>query len=115
MKTFSKALGVPCTKCHDANNFEAPTKNKRIASMMWDLYVRGFAMADGSPVYCDTCHGGKKEFLDRHDQKALGHWMHENFVDKLKRTDGKTNACETCHGKPFQPEFLAAIGRGTAK
>lgn len=111
MKSFSKSLGVPCTKCHDANDFHAPTKNKKIASMMWDLYVRGLTMADGSPVYCDTCHNGKKEFLDRQDKQALGHWMHENFVDKMKRVDGKEHSCETCHGKPFQPEFLSAWAR----
>lgn len=110
MKSFSKSLGVPCTKCHDQNDFHAPTKHKKIASMMWDVYVRGLTMADGSPVYCDTCHNGKKEFLDRHDEKELGHWMHENFVGKMKRVDGKDHSCETCHGKPFQPEFLSAWG-----
>lgn len=111
MKTFTKALGTQCTGCHEANDFHAPTKNKKIASKMWDLYVRGLVAEDGSPVYCDSCHEGKMEFLDRHDKKALSAWMDENFVKKLKRVDKKENGCETCHGEPFEPHILATWTR----
>ncbi|AKV04667.1 hypothetical protein AKJ09_11330 [Labilithrix luteola] len=107
MKTFNKALGTQCTGCHEANDFHAPTKNKKIASKMWDLYVRGLVAEDGGPVFCDSCHEGKMEFLDRHDKKALSAWMDENFVKKLKRVDKKENGCETCHGDPFEPHILA--------
>lgn len=108
MKTFSKSLGMPCTGCHDADDFHAPTPKKKIASRMWDLYVRGLTTEDGGPVYCDSCHEGKDEFLDRSDKKALGAWMEANFVGKLRRADKKEHGCETCHGDPFEPKFLAA-------
>jgi hypothetical protein len=108
MKTFSKALGTPCTGCHDQNDFRAPTPNKKIATGMWNEFVRKLARDDGSPVYCDSCHAGKRTFLDRHDKKALSAWMDQNFVAKLKKTAGGDHSCETCHGDPFEPRFLEA-------
>ncbi|MBX3187664.1 MAG: hypothetical protein KF819_11640 [Labilithrix sp.] len=107
MGTFKKALGVECTGCHDANNFKAPTPHKKIATKMWDEFVRKMAMEDGSVLYCDSCHGGHMEFLDRKDKKALSAWMDANFVGKLKRVDKKDQSCETCHGDPFEPNFVA--------
>ena len=106
MKTFNKALGVQCTACHAANDFRASTPNKRVAARMWSDYVRGLAMDDGSLLYCDSCHGGSSEFLDTHDEKALGAWMKANYVSKLKRVDAKPHGCPTCHGTPFDGEFL---------
>lgn len=108
MKTFTKALGTTCNGCHDPNDYRASTPDKRVAERMWDLYVRGLAMEDGSLLYCDSCHGGRGRFLDRHDDKGLRAWMDANFVSKLKRVDGKPHACESCHGDPFQPKILDA-------
>lgn len=108
MMTFKKALGVECTGCHDAGNFKAPTPHKKVAAKMWDQMVRGLAMEDGSVLYCDSCHGGRMQYLDRHDKKALSAWMDTNFVSKVKRTDKKDHSCETCHGDPFEPKFIAA-------
>ena len=106
MKTLTKALGTQCTGCHDANDFRAWTPNKKVASHMWNDWVRGLAMEDGSVLYCDSCHQGHMKFLDRHDKKALSGWMDANFVSKLKRLDKKDNSCESCHGDPFDPKFL---------
>lgn len=111
MKTFTKALGTTCNGCHDPNDYRASTPNKRVASRMWDFYVRGLALEDGSPLYCDSCHGGKERFLDRHDDKGVRAWMDANFVSKLKRKDGKPHACEGCHGVPFQPKILTGWRR----
>ncbi len=108
MKTFQKALGTKCDGCHEAGNFRAPTPKKKVATKMWDQFVRDMAMADGSVLYCDSCHAGRMEFLDTHDKKAVSAWMDENFVGKLKRHDAKDHSCETCHGEPFDPKFLAA-------
>lgn len=108
MPTFAKSLGVKCEFCHDNNNFKAWTPHKRVASKMWDEFVVKLSLEDGSPLYCDSCHGGKTEFLDRHDKKALSAWMDANYVSKLKRADKKDHGCETCHGDPFEPRFLAA-------
>ena len=106
MPTFAKSLGVKCEACHDTNNFKAWTPTKRIAEGMWQHFVVDLAMADGSPLYCDSCHGGKEKYLDRHDKKALSKWMDDNFVGKTKRRDKKDNECATCHGDPFEGEFL---------
>jgi hypothetical protein len=108
MKTFTRSLGVDCTFCHDENDFRAPTKHKQIAARMWNDYVRALAAEDGTALYCDSCHGGRKEPLDRHDKKALASWMDANFVAKLKRVDGADHSCDTCHGEPFEPRPLRA-------
>jgi hypothetical protein len=107
MPTFAKSLGVKCEACHDTNNFKAWTPKKRIASKMWAEFVVGMRMDDNTPLYCDSCHGGKMEFLDRADKKALSGWMDANFVKKLKRADKKEHSCDQCHGDPFEGKFLA--------
>lgn len=106
MPSFAKSLGVKCEFCHDTNNFKAPTPHKRVAANMWQHFVVDLAFEDGNPLYCDSCHGGSAEFLDRHDKKALSAWMDANYVSKLKRTDKKDHSCETCHGDPFEPKFI---------
>jgi hypothetical protein len=105
MVTFTKALGVPCTKCH-TDDFKAPTPMKKVATRMWNEYVVGLQTEDGSALYCDSCHQGKLEYLAKGDKKALSAWMEANFVQKLKRADKKDHGCETCHGEPFDGDFL---------
>lgn len=106
MPSFSKSLGVKCEFCHDNNDFKASTPHKRVAANMWQHFVVDLALEDGSPLYCDSCHGGKAEFLDTHDKKTLSAWMDTNYVGKLKRADKKEHSCETCHGDPFEPKLL---------
>jgi hypothetical protein len=108
MPTFAKSLGVKCDFCHDVNDFKKWTPKKRVASGMWSHFVVGLALEDGAPLYCDSCHGGRAEFLDVHDKKALSAWMDANYVAKLKRVDKKDHSCETCHGDPFDPKFIKA-------
>ena len=107
MKTFTKALGVRCGDCHVEADFGAPTPRKAIAANMWTHFVRDVSMANGAPVYCDSCHQGKlTPLLDRHDKKALSNWMEQNFEDGLKLKSGAKNSCEACHGEPFESHFL---------
>lgn len=109
MSTFKKALGVKCDACHDQNDFRAWTPNKRVAAGMWDQFVRGLAMEDGSLLYCDSCHQGAMHILDRTDKKALAGWMETSYVGKLKlKAKDVEHGCGTCHGDPFEPKFLAA-------
>jgi len=106
MKIITTSVGGQCTTCHDANDFRAWTPNKKVASHMWNDWVRGLSLEDGSVLFCDSCHQGHMKFLDKKDKKELSKWMDANFVSKMKRLDKKEHGCETCHGDPFDPKFL---------
>jgi len=97
MKLMARSLGAKCGDCHQEGDFAAPTRRKKIAARMWDDFVAKLSMANGAPLFCDSCHQGRFQQLDRHDKKALAQWMDDNFVAKLARKDGKSNECETCH------------------
>jgi len=116
MPSFSKSLGVTCEFCHNKNDFRQPTAHKRVAARMWDEFVVKLALnsraeatagAQAPVLYCDSCHGGKSEFLNTQNKKAVSAWMSDQFVDNLARTDGAAHDCATCHGAPFRPKFLA--------
>lgn len=109
MNTFTKALGVQCSYCHE-RDFKAPTVKKTIATHMWNDFTRSLAI-EGSTgaLYCDSCHAGHAEILDRRDPASLGQWMQVSYVDKLKRADKKDHACETCHGDPFEGKILTKL------
>jgi len=111
MKSFTQSLGVGCDGCHaksgTAVDFRAETPNKNVARKMWTDFVRALQQADGTALYCDSCHQGKAKFLDRSDADALSTWMGENFVAKLTRRDGSKQACASCHGTPFDGDILA--------
>jgi hypothetical protein len=97
MKLMAKSLGFKCADCHAEGDFAASTRRKRIAAKMWDEFAAKTTMADGSLLFCDSCHQGRTVLLDRRDKKALGKWMDASFVGLLKRKDGKATECETCH------------------
>ena len=112
MKIFTASLGATCKDCHTADKKE-DTPNKLIAQKMWSEFAQKLTLVDGQPVFCDSCHKGKLQFLDRSDEKQLGGWMKTNFVGGLVRKDGQKHTCGTCHGTPFVPGFLDDWG-GTA-
>jgi hypothetical protein len=124
MKSFTESLGVECKDCHaqktDADgepltspegkpqlDYHAQTEMTAISERMWDEWVAPlrFIEDESQPVFCDSCHQGKAQFLDRTlDEKAMGAWMRTNFNAKFQRVvDDKVEAvkCGTCHdGKP---------------
>lgn len=110
MTSFTIALGTTCEGCHVKAgaklDFKADSEKKKIAKGMWTNFVRALKNKDGSAIYCDSCHQGKMQFLDRADNRSLGAWMKVNFVDKLARVDGKDHSCATCHGTPFDGSFI---------
>lgn len=110
MNTFTKALGVNCKHCHE-KDFKAPTEKKKIATHMWNDFTRALAVDGGGALYCDSCHGGRAQFLDRRDLGALGTWMQENFVDKMTRADNQEHICDTCHGDPFEGSIMTKLWR----
>jgi hypothetical protein len=110
MKLMAKSLGVKCADCHVEGDFSAPTRRKKIAAKMWDEFAAQLTMADGSPLFCDSCHQGRVVQLDRSDKKALGKWMDAAFVQGMKRKDGKDEDCESCHVE-WDMTFLAKWGK----
>jgi len=111
MKLMARSLGFRCADCHAEGDFAASTRRKRIAAKMWDEFAAKTTMADGAPLFCDSCHQGRSVLLDRRDKKALGKWMDESFVGLLKRKDGKATECETCHVDQ-EMQFLSKWGAG---
>lgn len=108
MDTFSRALGLGCGDCHEAD-YTVATPRTRVARKMWDRMVRGLARRDGGALYCDSCHAGQATFLDRADPRpdgALGRWMQASYVDPVVRRDGAPHDCASCHGTPFVGGFL---------
>ena len=99
MPFFAKSLGVKCTACHD---FDKPGRTPRmnIASHMWDGFVTQVSIDGG--LFCDSCHHGSLQVLDRHDPQALRDWMKQSFVEGLG-----ASGCPQCHGEPFRGRFLA--------
>jgi hypothetical protein len=97
MKLMARSLGIKCADCHQEGDFAASTRRKKIASRMWNEFTVKLAMSDGSALFCDSCHQGRVQQLDRGDKKALSQWMDDNFVAKLARKDGQAHECETCH------------------
>lgn len=112
MPLFSKSLGIKCGDCHVEGDFAAPTRRKAIAQKMWDDFVVKLQMADGSPVFCDSCHEGRVLELDRHDKKALAKWMQANFVDAFKRRDKKDHECASCHGEDMDMDIISEWAKG---
>ncbi|HEY1696929.1 MAG TPA: cytochrome c3 family protein [Polyangiaceae bacterium] len=110
MKLFTKALGGKCADCHLEGDFAAPTRRKKIATKMWSEFAATMTLADGSPLFCDSCHQGRIVQLDRTDKKALAKWMDTAFVDGLKQKSGKDTECETCH-VGMEMKFLSIWGR----
>ncbi len=113
MKLMAKSLGVKCGDCHQEGDFAAPTRRKKIAAHMWDEFATKLVMGDGpasSALFCDSCHQGRTQLLDRRDKKALSQWMDDNFVTKLSRKDGKSEECESCH-VDMDMHFLAKWGQ----
>ena len=95
----AKSLGVKCTACHD---FDKPGRTPRmnVAAHMWDGFVTKLSTDGG--LFCDSCHHGSLQVLDRSDPHALARWMKQSFVDGLG-----ASGCPQCHGEPFRGRFLA--------
>jgi len=113
MKLMAKSLGFKCADCHQEGDFAAPTRRKKIAAHMWDEFAAKMSLGD-APLFCDSCHQGRVQLLDRRDKKLLSKWMDDEFASKLSRHDGQHQGlpveCETCH-VDMDMRFLAKWGR----
>lgn len=99
MQSFVSSVGLQCGGCH--TNGQRPdvlAERQNITLHMWDDIIGELEMADGSPLFCDSCHQGQPRFLDRDDPASVDAYMRENMVGKLRRRDGKEHGCASCHG-----------------
>jgi len=110
MKLLARSLGARCSDCHTEGDFAAATRRKKIAARMWNEFAAKLTTAEGSPIFCDSCHQGRIVQLDRTDKTALAKWMDASFVDGLRWKDGKAEECESCH-VDMEMHFLALWGR----
>jgi decaheme cytochrome c component MtrC/MtrF-like protein len=111
MPLFTKALGyTECTGCHAADgDYHTSTRNMKISRKMWSQFVAATRDDKGGMIFCDSCHNGATKVLNRVDHKAVGKFMHENYVAKLTRADKQENGCATCHGTPMQPDIIEKL------
>lgn len=98
MGLFTKSLGYDCEGCHVPGDYKADTRKKRLSHKMWDEFAVAFRTQSGEPLFCDSCHGGRDEFLERSDENAIEKFMQAHYVEKLVRADGKKHDCTSCHG-----------------
>lgn len=106
MTLFSESLGIECLQCHTNADHTVPEDRRNIVAGMWDEWVHGVRLKEGGLLFCDSCHQGKEEFLERGDEVALESWMQVNFVANFTRVDGRPQSCASCHNQPFDEEFL---------
>jgi hypothetical protein len=114
MPLFQKALGFKdCGGCHaggsDGLDFKAETHHKKIARGMWDHFVVPLRDEQGANIFCDSCHAGKVEVLNRSNHEDLMAFMKAQYVGKLRRADGQEHTCATCHGEPMAPRIFAKL------
>jgi hypothetical protein len=108
MDSFTVSLGYEqCSECHVGTDYAKPTEKKTLALGMWQTFVTQLTLADGQPLWCDSCHQGRAEFLQRGNDDGLAAWMNENYVGALARKAGGTHSCASCHGAPFRAEIFA--------
>jgi hypothetical protein len=99
MPLLKKALGfTECTGCHVEGDFKRETRNIKIARKMWDKFVVALRDEKGEPIFCDSCHAGKQQHLDRADKAATKNFMHTDYELKMTRADKSKHACASCHG-----------------
>ena len=117
MPLFTKALGyTECTGCHAADgDYNTSTRNMKISRKMWSQFVGATRDDKGGMIFCDSCHNGATKILNRVDRKAVGGFMHSNYVVRLTRADKQENGCATCHGTPMQPDIIEKLWGIAAK
>ena len=116
MPLFVKSLGYEgCTGCHVEGDFEKVTRNMKVAQAMWDHFVVGLRDAQGAPLFCDSCHGGRAKTLDTANMDDVKKVMETDYQGKLTRADKKQNDCSGCHGNPPELQIIEKVWGIAAK
>jgi hypothetical protein len=111
MPTFVKTTGMQCDDCHDKSDKKKATPNVQIAAKMWDEYVVKMK-SSAAPLFCDSCHDGKHDFLTRADKEGKENVkkLMESYVAKLsKKQGGDAASCQTCHTDDFEMKIFEKV------
>lgn len=108
MPVFVKALGFEnCNGCHAEGDFKKKTRMTNIAKGMYNNFVAVLRDEKNAPtVFCDSCHQGKADILNRKDLKAVSKFMDEQYVAHMARADKKDHGCSTCHGDTMEMKIF---------
>ncbi len=116
MPLFKESLGFEkCTGCHVEGDFKKKTRMMDIAEEMWDRFVVEMRHEGGAPLFCDSCHGGKKEPFVDDDIAVVRKFMASEYVEKLERADKKPHDCKTCHGDKLELDIFDNLWKVMAK
>lgn len=110
MPLLQKSLGMEnCQGCHVENDFKKETRNMKVSREMWRHFVAPLRTEQGGTVFCDSCHSGSKQVLNRADKKAMEKFMEEEYEHKLTRADKKDMECGTCHGDTMELKIIEKL------
>jgi hypothetical protein len=110
MARLALTLGVECRHCHAVDPrdgskevYPVDTANKGKAVWMYQTFVQGLRLVDGSPTLCASCHLDPvtrqpvaKILGDPRDPVRTMEWMHEMTARFVTRA-GERLRCRTCH------------------
>jgi hypothetical protein len=109
MDLMAESLGVECSACHEGKKYKLDTPQKAIARFMWDRMTAPHSLKEG-PLFCDSCHQGSRENLDRNHSSGVKAYMKTEYSGRLLRhSDGEGAKCATCHGEDFEPDILDSL------
>lgn len=111
MPLFVEALGYKdCTGCHVEGDFKKKTRHLEIAEHMYDEFVAKLRDEKGNAtVFCDSCHDGKSEFLNRSDRAAVNKYMDVEYVGHFTRADKTNQECSSCHTDTFEMKIFDKV------
>lgn len=110
MPLLQKSLGMEnCQGCHVEGDFKKETRNIKISREMWRHFVAPLRDEKGGAVFCDTCHSGAKQVLNRSDKKAMEAFMEDQYEHKLTRADKKDMECSTCHSDTAELKIIEKL------
>ncbi|MFO0659357.1 MAG: cytochrome c3 family protein [Polyangiaceae bacterium] len=107
MPFFSKSTGMACDDCHDKSDKKKSTPNVQIAAHMWDDYAVKLKSGAG-PLFCDSCHDGRHDFLTRTDKESVKNLMNTS-ASKLTKKGGDAVSCQTCHTDDFEMKIFEKV------
>ena len=110
MPLLQKSLGMDsCQGCHVEGDFKKETRNMKVAREMWRHFVVPLRTEQGGTLFCDSCHSGDKQILNRSDRKAVEKFMEDEYEHKITLASKAETECSTCHGDYMEVEIIEKL------